>query len=115
MPTNTNLPSHRKPGLAGAITAEKALALGLYISISGIVTFKNAKDLQETARWVPLDRLLIETDAPFLAPVPNRGKTCEPAFVADTARFLAQLRGESVEALADATSANFYALFTKAA
>ncbi len=95
--------------------ARKALDLGLYISMSGIVTFKNARNLQETARQVPLDRLLIETDAPFLAPVPNRGKTCEPAFVADTARFLAQLRGESVERLAEATTANFYALFSKAA
>jgi TatD DNase family protein len=95
--------------------ARKSLDLGLYISMSGIVTFKNAKDLQETAKQVPLDRLLIETDAPFLAPVPNRGRTCEPAFVADTARFLARLRGESVEELAAATSANFYALFTKAA
>jgi TatD DNase family protein len=83
--------------------------------MSGIVTFKNAKDLQETAKQIPLDRLLIETDAPFLAPVPNRGRTCEPAFVADTARFLAGIRGESVEELAEATSANFYALFTKAA
>ncbi len=95
--------------------ARKALDLGLYISISGIVTFKNARDLQETAQQVPLDRLLIETDAPFLAPVPNRGKTCEPAFVADTARFLAALRGESVEQLAQATADNFFKLFAKAA
>jgi len=95
--------------------ADKVLALGLYISISGIVTFKNAKDLQEAARAVPLDRLLIETDSPFLAPVPHRGKPCEPAFVADTARFLAELRGEPLEALAEATSANFYRLFSKAA
>jgi TatD DNase family protein len=95
--------------------ARKALHLGLYISMSGIVTFKNARDLQETAQQVPLDRLLIETDAPFLAPVPNRGKTCEPAFVADTARFLAALRGESVEQLAQATADNFFKLFAKAA
>jgi TatD DNase family protein len=95
--------------------AEKALALGLYISISGIVTFKNAKDLQETARTLPLDKLLIETDSPFLAPVPHRGKPCEPAFVADTARFLAELRGESIEALAAATADNFHRLFAKAA
>ena len=79
------------------------------------MTFKNAKDLQETAAWLPADRLLIETDSPFLAPVPNRGKTCEPAFVADTARFLADLRGEPVDQLAATTSANFHALFTKAA
>ena len=94
--------------------ADQVLALGLYISISGIVTFKNARDLQETARAVPLDRLLIETDSPFLAPVPHRGKTCEPAYVADTARFLAELRGETVEALGEATSANFRRLFAKA-
>jgi TatD DNase family protein len=95
--------------------ADKALALGLFISISGIVTFKNARDLQETARTIPSDRLLIETDAPFLAPVPHRGRPCEPAFVADTARFLAALRGEPVEVLAGRTSANFRTLFSKAA
>jgi len=91
------------------------LELGLAISISGIVTFKNAKDLQETAREIPPDRLLIETDSPFLAPVPHRGKACEPAFVADTARFLAELRQEPLETLAAATSANFRRLFAKAA
>lgn len=95
--------------------AEKALALGLYISISGIVTFKNARDLQASAAAIPADRLLIETDAPFLAPVPHRGRTCEPAFVADTARFLAGLRGEDVAALGDRTTTNFFRLFTKAA
>ena len=100
---------------ASADFARKALDLGLYISISGIVTFKNAKDLQETARSLPADRLLIETDSPFLAPVPHRGRPCEPAFVADTARFLAGLRDEPVEALAETTSANFRTLFDKAA
>jgi TatD DNase family protein len=95
--------------------ADKVLALGLYVSISGIVTFKNAKDLQQTAASIPEDRLLIETDAPFLAPVPHRGRTCEPGFVADTARFLADLRGATVEQLAAATTRNFYALFDKAA
>lgn len=100
---------------ASAEFARKALDLGLYISMSGIVTFKNAKDLQETARQIPADRLLIETDAPFLAPVPHRGKTCEPAFVANTARFLADLRGETVEQLAATTSSNFRQLFSKAA
>lgn len=99
---------------ASADFARIALDLGLYISISGIATFKNAKDLQATVATIPEDRLLIETDAPFLAPVPHRGKTCEPAFVADTARFLANLRGTSVEALAERTSANFFDLFTKA-
>lgn len=93
--------------------ADKALGLGLFISISGIVTFKNARDLQESAKAIPSDRLLIETDAPFLAPVPHRGRPCEPAFVADTARFLAALRGEAVEALAETTGANFRRLFSK--
>ena len=100
---------------ASGAFADAAMALGFYISISGIVTFKNAKDLQETAARLPLDRLLVETDSPFLAPVPHRGKPCEPAYVADTARFLASLRGESVEQLAAATSANFRTLFAKVA
>jgi TatD DNase family protein len=99
---------------ASADFARKALDLGLYISISGIVTFKNARDLQDTAGTLPANRLLIETDSPFLAPVPHRGKPCEPAFVADTARFLADLRGEPLEALAAFTSANFRNLFAKA-
>lgn len=94
--------------------ARKALELGFYVSISGIVTFKNAQDLQETAKTIPLDRLLVETDSPFLAPVPNRGKTCEPAFVADTAAFLSDLRDEPLDELADATCANFFTLFNKA-
>ena len=93
--------------------ADQALALGFHISISGIVTFKNARDLQETAARLPLDRLLVETDAPFLAPVPHRGKPGEPAFVADTVAFLAKLRGEEPEALAEATARNFHTLFGK--
>lgn len=106
------------PGVIHCFTASGAFAdialdLGLYVSISGIVTFKNAKDLQETAARLPLDRLLIETDAPFLAPVPHRGKTGEPAFVADTCRFLAQLRGEDPEELAEVTRQNFHKLFAK--
>lgn len=106
------------PGVIHCFTAsgdfaDKALELGFYISISGIVTFKNARDLQETAARLPLDRLLIETDAPFLAPVPHRGKTGEPAFVADTCRFLAQLRGMGAAELAEATRANFHRLFAK--
>ena len=94
--------------------ARKGLDLGFYISLSGIVTFKNAADLQETAKWIPEDMLLVETDSPFLAPVPNRGKTCEPAFVADTAAFVAELRGQNAEALGEATTANFFRLFDKA-
>ncbi|MFZ3482365.1 TatD family hydrolase [Sphingomonas sp. 3-13AW] len=93
--------------------ARQALDLGFYISISGIVTFKNARELQETARWLPRERLLVETDAPFLAPVPHRGRPGEPAYVADTCRFLAELRGEDADELADATRANFHALFAK--
>ena len=93
--------------------ADRALELGFYISISGIVTFKSARDLQQTAARLPLDRLLIETDAPFLAPVPHRGKTGEPAFVADTAAFLAELRGEAVGDLRAVTYANFRTLFAK--
>ncbi|MBP6030632.1 MAG: TatD family hydrolase [Sphingobium sp.] len=99
---------------ASGAFADAVLDLGLYISISGIVTFKNAKDLQAVAASLPAERLLIETDAPFLAPMPHRGKTCEPAYVADTARFLAGLRGMSIEELTAVTSANFNALFTKA-
>lgn len=95
--------------------ARKALDLGMFISLSGIVTFKNAADLQATAQWLPQERLLIETDSPFLAPVPHRGKTGEPAFVADTLAYLAALRGEDEGALAAATSENFYRLFDKAA
>ncbi|MBV2147421.1 TatD family hydrolase [Sphingobium sp. AS12] len=100
---------------ASGAFADAALELGFYISISGIVTFKSAKDLQETAARLPIDRLLVETDSPFLAPVPHRGRPCEPAFVADTAKFLANLRGESLEDLAAATSANFRTLFKKVA
>ncbi len=99
---------------ASGAFADIALKLGLYVSISGIVTFKNAADLRETAARVPADRFLIETDSPFLAPVPHRGKSCEPAYVADTARFLAELRGVSAEDLAAQSTTNFYRLFTKA-
>ncbi len=106
------------PGVIHCFTAsgdfaDKAMDLGFYISISGIVTFKNARDLQETAARLPRERLLIETDAPFLAPVPHRGKTGEPAFVAETCRFLARIRGEDPEELAEATRTNFHKLFAK--
>ncbi len=88
--------------------------MGLSISLSGIVTFKNATELQEIAKEIPQDRLLVETDSPFLAPVPHRGKPCEPAFVANTAQFVADLRGEDVSELAEYTTANFKRLFSKA-
>ncbi|WP_336987653.1 TatD family hydrolase [Altererythrobacter aquiaggeris] len=109
----------RFPALIHCFTASadfgaKVLELGLTISLSGIVTFKNARDLQDVAKTIPDDRILVETDSPFLAPVPNRGKTCEPAFVADTARFVADLRGVSVEELSRITTGNFFGLFTKA-
>ena len=100
---------------ASAGFAAGMLALGLSISLSGIVTFKNAKALQEVAAALPVDRLLIETDAPFLAPVPHRGKPGEPAFVADTAAFLAALRGEETERLMETTARNFFGLFRKSA
>jgi len=92
----------------------RMLELGLSISISGIVTFKNAADLQGFVTEIPAERLLVETDSPFLAPVPHRGKKCEPAFVRDTAQFVADLRGISLESLGEQTTANFFALFTKA-
>ena len=95
--------------------ARKGLDLGFYVSLSGIVTFKNAQDLQAVAKWLPADQMLVETDSPFLAPVPHRGRKCEPAFVADTARFVADLRAEEPERLAETTTANFFKLFPKAA
>jgi TatD DNase family protein len=94
--------------------AEKALELGFYISFSGILTFRNAETVREVARVVPLDRLLVETDAPYLAPVPHRGKRNEPAFVTRTAAALADLRGLSLAELAAITSRNFFRLFAKA-
>ena len=94
--------------------AEAAMEMGFYISFSGIVTFKNAKDLQEVARHVPLERMLIETDAPYLAPVPMRGKTNEPGFVKHVAEYLADLKGVSIDELARITSTNFRTLFSAA-
>ena len=98
----------------GRAMAERALALGLYISISGIVTFKAAEDLRSIVRDIPLDRLLVETDAPYLAPIPKRGKTNEPAFVAHTAAKVAELKGIGLAELEAATTDNFFRLFTKA-
>lgn len=94
--------------------AKQAIDLNFYISISGIVTFRNATELKEIAKQVPLDRLLIETDAPYLAPVPMRGKPNEPAYVRYVAEYIAELRGISVTALAEQTTTNFFSLFTKA-
>lgn len=93
--------------------AKMALDLGFYISFSGIVTFKNATDIQEAAKYVPADRILVETDAPFLAPVPKRGKPNEPAYVRHTAEFIAQLRNDTLENIAAVTTDNFYTLFKK--
>ncbi len=94
--------------------AAEALTLGYYISISGIVTFRNGDNVREVARRVPEDRLLVETDAPWLAPVPHRGRANAPAYVRDTAEYLAELRGVSFATLAEQTSRNFYALFRRA-
>jgi TatD DNase family protein len=99
---------------AGPEIARRALVLGLYISISGIVTFKAAESLRAIVRDIPLERLLVETDAPYLAPVPKRGKTNEPAFVAHTAAKVAELKGVRLGALEAATTDNFFRLFAKA-
>jgi TatD DNase family protein len=99
---------------SGRALADAALALGFYISISGIVTFRNAEELRAIVRDLPLDRLLVETDAPYLAPVPYRGKRNEPAFVAATAAAIAELKGIDLQHLAEITSANFFRLFDKA-
>ena len=96
---------------SGRALAETALALGFYISISGIVTFRNAEGLRAIVRDLPLDRLLVETDAPYLAPVPYRGKRNEPAFVAATAAAVAALKGVEPQHLAEVTTANFFRLF----
>ncbi len=113
---------HRKGPFTGVIhcfstsryLAEKAIEIGLYISLSGIVTFKAADELRQTVRALPADRLLIETDAPYLAPVPHRGKRNEPAFVAHTGAAVAALKGMDMAALACTTSDNFFRLFAKA-
>lgn len=94
--------------------AEQALALNYYISLSGIVTFKNAKELKEVAKRVPIERLLVETDSPYLAPVPYRGKPNEPKYVREVAEYLADLKGVSFNTLAEVTTRNFYDLFNKA-
>jgi TatD DNase family protein len=99
---------------SGRALAEAAIEMGFYVSFSGILTFKSAADLRETARALPLDRLLVETDAPYLAPVPHRGKRNEPAFVGRTAAMLADVKAVAADALERATTDNFYRLFSKA-
>jgi TatD DNase family protein len=94
--------------------ADAALALGFFISASGIMTFRKSDELRAVLKTVPVERLLVETDAPFLAPMPHRGKTNEPAFVAHTAKMLAELKGVPLETLAQATTENFFGLFTRA-
>lgn len=109
------------PGVRGVLhcfteswsMAEAALDLGYYISMSGIVTFRNADNVRAVARRIPDERLLIETDCPWLAPVPHRGRTNEPAYLGATARFLAELRGDSLESLARTTAGNFRCLFDR--
>jgi len=96
-----------------AEVARAALDLGFYISFSGILTFKNAADLRDIASWVPLDRMLIETDSPYLAPTPHRGKTNNPSYVPWVAKQIAELRGMTSEQIADITSQNFDELFNK--
>ena len=113
------LREYKDPGTKGVLhcftesleMAEAAMELGFYISISGIVTFNSAKSLREVVKAVPLERLLIETDSPWLAPVPHRGKSNQPGFVVEVAEFIADLKGISVDELAKATTENFYRLF----
>lgn len=104
------------PGIIHCFTgtdgfARRAVELGFMISFSGILTFKNAQSIRDTAKWVPEDRILVETDSPYLAPIPHRGKKCEPRFVRHTAEMLASIRGLSVEKLAEITTANAERVF----
>ena len=97
---------------SGAELAERALNIGFYISFSGIITFKNANDLRETVKKIPLDKILIETDSPYLAPVPYRGKTNEPSYVHNVAQMISELKKISIEEVAEITSNNFCDLFS---
>lgn len=114
------LREHKQPHVSGVLhcftedwdMAQQAIELGLYVSISGIVTFKSADELRDVTRRIPLERLLIETDSPWLAPVPHRGKSNQPGFVVEVAEFIADLRQISTAELAAATTANFYRLFS---
>ena len=94
--------------------AQAAIEMDFYISISGIVTFNSASELREVVKAIPLERLLIETDSPWLAPVPHRGKQNQPGYVVEVAEFIADLKGVSVKELAEATTRNFYRLFSLA-
>jgi len=94
--------------------AEKSLSLGFYVSFSGILTFKNAENVRQAAMLVPDDKILVETDSPYLAPIPHRGKPCQPAFVADTLAYLAEMKGKSVAEMTTLTTRNFFELFKKA-
>ena len=98
---------------SGRGLAEEALEIGFYISLSGILTFKNSGELRAIARDVPMDRLLVETDSPYLAPEPHRGKPCEPAYVTQTAKILAEVKGVDLDTIEAQTTANFFRLFTK--
>jgi len=98
----------------GMALARRGIELGLYVSFSGVITFKNSEDLRDVARAMPLDRVLVETDAPYLAPVPMRGKRNEPAYVAHTAKVLAEVKGVTPDEIAAATTENFFRLFAKA-
>jgi TatD DNase family protein len=100
---------------SGLELAQRGLALGGYISFSGILTFKNAAVIQEAARIAPADRILVETDAPYLAPIPHRGQSNEPGYVRHTAEKLAELRGVTLDEISETTTANFFRLFSKAA
>lgn len=114
-----NVQQYDNPGVihcfsGTAAFAKATLDLGFYISLSGILTFKNAEELREIAKTIPLDRVLIETDAPYLAPIPHRGKRNEPAFVVHTAEHLANLKGVPLKTIQQATTQNFFTLFSKA-
>ena len=107
------------PGLIHCFTASKEFAtkmldLGMYISISGIVTFKNAENIRDALKYIPIDKILVETDSPYLAPVPRRGKTNEPSYTKYVVEFLAELKGVSVDKMAEQTTNNFFQLFSKA-
>ena len=110
------LPRRERPGVFHSFTEDaeygsKVLDLGYLVSFSGMITFRAAENIRRAASRLPLERMLVETDSPFLAPVPHRGKPCEPAFVAETARKLAEVRGTDLETVAGATTANFEELF----